>query len=174
MRNVNANRRSTVADGNGKRAALGFAITTGDLADNQQLNETRWFRQVLDGGRVDPFSGSRSAQATSAPGRRPTRSRGSTPTWPRARYTGVQDYDDWRGARADRFAGYWDPDEAAPTAGAYAAFPRYPGLMERAQAPFTPAGLEVPWFVSRGNHDGLCRATRPPAPISSARSPSAA
>ena len=35
----------------------GFALTTGDLADNQQLNETRWFRTVLDGGRIDPFSG---------------------------------------------------------------------------------------------------------------------
>ena len=57
VRNINANRRSPVAGAGGRRARLGFAITTGDLADNQQLNETVWFRTVLDGGPVDPFSG---------------------------------------------------------------------------------------------------------------------
>jgi len=50
VRNVNANRSSRVRQGNGKRARTGFAITTGDLADNQQLNETRWFTTVLNGG----------------------------------------------------------------------------------------------------------------------------
>src|SRR5687767_1263753 len=39
VRNVNANRTSRVRQGGGKRARVGFAITTGDLADNQQLNE---------------------------------------------------------------------------------------------------------------------------------------
>ena len=29
-------------------------------------------------------------------------------------YTGVQDYDDWRGEPADRYDDYWDPDEAPP------------------------------------------------------------
>src|SRR4051794_6744308 len=57
VRNVDANRTSRVRQGNGKRAKLAFALTTGDLADNQQLNETRWFKTVLDGGSVDPFSG---------------------------------------------------------------------------------------------------------------------
>src|SRR5215213_772905 len=57
VRNVDANRRSRVRQGNGKRAKLAFALTTGDLADNQQLNETRWFKTVLDGGTVEPFSG---------------------------------------------------------------------------------------------------------------------
>ncbi len=55
VRNVNANRKSRVRQRGGKRAKLELAITTGDLADNQQLNETRWFQQVLVGGRVDPF-----------------------------------------------------------------------------------------------------------------------
>ena len=71
------------------------------------------------------------------------------------RYTGLQDYDDWRGARDDLYGGYWDPDEAAAAGGLYAAFPRYPGLLDRAQAPFDAAGLDVPWYISRGNHDGL-------------------
>ena len=51
VRAVNANRRSPVRQGNGRRARLALALTTGDLADNQQLNETQWFRDVLDGGR---------------------------------------------------------------------------------------------------------------------------
>src|SRR3954452_12567469 len=67
VRGVNANRRSPVKQGNGKRGRMAFALTTGDLADNQQLNETRWFRTVLDGGRVDPFSG-QPVNATNCPG----------------------------------------------------------------------------------------------------------
>ena len=155
VRNVNANRRSAVKDGKGRRAALGFAITTGDLADNQQLNETRWFRTVLDGGRVDPFSGKPVGAANPCPGVTPDVVARLDADVAARRYTGVQDYDDWRGARNDLYGGYWDPDEAAATGGLYAAFPRYPGLMDRAQAAFDAAGLDVPWYISRGNHDGL-------------------
>ena len=68
-------------------ASTAFAITTGDLADNQQLNETRWFTTVLDGGRVDPFSGK--PVTTECGDSRRTRSRASTPTSPRRNYTGV-------------------------------------------------------------------------------------
>lgn len=155
VRNINANRRSTVADGRGKRAGLGFAITTGDLADNQQRNETRWFRTVLDGGRVDPFSG-KAADACSTD---PAVTAQLNADVAARRYTGMQDYDDWRGTRADLYGGYWDPDEAA--AGPYAAFPRYPGLLDAAQAPFDAAGLDVPWYISRGNHDGLVQGNAP-------------
>jgi metallophosphoesterase (TIGR03767 family) len=158
IRNVNANRRSTVRQGNGRRARLRLAITTGDLADNQHLNETRWFKQVLDGGAVDPFSG------------RPVTGNecGDIPADVRARinadvaarrYTGVQDYDDYRDAPADRFAHFYDPDEAPP--GTDATWPAYPGLMEAAQQPFTAAGLAVPWYISRGNHDGLVQGNAP-------------
>ena len=116
VRNVDANRRSAVRGAKGRRAQLGFAITTGDLADNQQLNETRWFRTVLDGGQVDPFSG-RAIDASNACG-------GATPDAiarmnadvAARRYSGVADYDDWRGSPTDRYAGFYDPDEAAPDA----------------------------------------------------------
>ena len=104
---------------------------------------------------------SRSAPPTSAAARRRTRSTSSTPTVAARAYTGVQDYDDWRGAPADRYAGFWDPDEAAPTAGPYAAFPRYPGLLERAQEPFTAEGLKCRWYIARGNHDGLVQGNAP-------------
>jgi metallophosphoesterase (TIGR03767 family) len=155
VRNINASGRSPVHDRKGRRAKLGFAITTGDLADNQQLNETEWFRTVLDGGRVDPFSGKAIDAANQCAGADPAEVARLNADAAARRYTGVQDYDDYRGAPTDRFAGFWDPDEAAPTAGAYAAFPRFPGLLERAQTPFDAKGLKVPWYISRGNHDGL-------------------
>ena len=160
VRNVNRNRRSRVSDGRGRRARLRFALTTGDLADNQQLNETRWFRTVLDGGRIDPFSGKPVGPDNPCSGSPDTIARLNADVAAR-RYTGLQDYDDWRGAPTDRYAGYWDPDEAAPTSGPYAAFPRYPGLLERAQVPFDAQGLDVPWIISRGNHDGLLQGNAP-------------
>jgi metallophosphoesterase (TIGR03767 family) len=148
-----------VRDGRGNRARLGFAITTGDLADNQQLNETRWFRTVLDGGRVDPFSGKPISAANPCGGATPADVARLDDDVANRRYTGIQDYDDWRGTRADLYGGYYDPDEAA--AGPYAAFPRYPGLLDAAQQPFDAAGLDVPWYISRGNHDGLVQGNAP-------------
>jgi metallophosphoesterase (TIGR03767 family) len=159
VRAVNANRRSPVKQGNGKRGKLAFALTTGDLADNQQLNETRWFRTVLDGGRVDPFSGK---PITSCLNASPAQIAAINADVAARNYTGVADYDDYASAPDDRKAGFWDPDVAPPgNAGPYAAFPRYPGLLERAQAPFQAVGLKVPWYISRGNHDGLIQGNAP-------------
>jgi metallophosphoesterase (TIGR03767 family) len=159
VRNVNANRTSRVRQGNGKRARTAFAITTGDLADNQQLNETRWFTTVLNGGTVDPFSG---VPITNQCGNQPADTIARVNADVAARnYTGVADYDDYRDAPADRFAGFYDPDEASPTAGPYSAFPRYPGLLEAAQRPFQAEGLDMPWYISRGNHDGLIQGNAP-------------
>jgi metallophosphoesterase (TIGR03767 family) len=161
VRSVNANRRSPVKQGNGKRARLALAITTGDLADNQQLNETEWFRTVLDGGRVDPYSGQPITPTNPCAGLTAIETAAINAGVTARRYTGVQDYDDYATAPDDRKAGFWDPDAAAPVTGPYAAFPRYPGLMERAQATFTAAGLDVPWYISRGNHDGLIQGNAP-------------
>jgi metallophosphoesterase (TIGR03767 family) len=160
VRGVNANRRSPVKQGNGKRAKLALALTTGDLADNQQLNETRWFRTVLDGGTVDPFSG-KPFDADSCPGTSASDIARINADVAARNYTGVADYDDYASAPDDRKAGFWDPDVAAPVAGPYSAFPRYPGLLERAQAPFKAVGLKVPWYISRGNHDGLVQGNAP-------------
>jgi metallophosphoesterase (TIGR03767 family) len=159
VRNVNANRRSELEQGNGKKAKLAFALTTGDLADNQQLNESRWFKTVLDGGTVDPFSGTLvTTQCGDVPADKLTAINAGVTA---RQYTGVADYDEYRDAPADRFAGFYDPDEAAPTPGPYAAFPRYAGLLDAAQKPFSAAGLDVPWYISRGNHDGLIQGNAP-------------
>jgi metallophosphoesterase (TIGR03767 family) len=161
VRGINANRRSPVAQAGGRRAKLAIAITTGDLADNQHYNETVWFRSVLDGGPVDPFSGRAIDAANPCSGASAEETAAINAGVGARSYTGVQDYDDYRSAPAARYAGFWDPDEAPPVAGPHAAFPRYPGLMDRAQAPFEAAGLDVPWFISRGNHDGLVQGVAP-------------
>ncbi len=162
VRNINANRTSRVRQGDGDRARLRFAITTGDLADNQQLNETRWFKTVLDGGTVDPFSGKPVSAGNPCGGAKPEEIAKLNDDVANRRYTGVADYDDYRNAPRDRFEGFYDPDEAPPTgAGPFAGFPRYPGLLERAQRSFVAEGLDVPWFISRGNHDGLVQGNAP-------------
>lgn len=134
-----------VRDGRGARGAMDFVIDTGDSTDSQQYNETRWVRTILDGGRIDPNSGIDRqgyrhplCPRTGVPGRAEAR-----------RYTGVQDYDDYP-AGPDPY--FYDPSDVR---GTFADFPSYPGLMDRAQKPFTAAGLDVPSYVAFGNHDGL-------------------
>ena len=123
---------------------MDFTIDTGDSADSQQLNETEWVRTLLEGGTLDPNSGiepdrlhASALPAVGVPGAAEA-----------ARYTGVQDYDDYvEGTSPD----FYDPDDAARR---LAGWPAYPGLMDRAQQPFAAAGLDVPSYVVFGNHDG--------------------
>ncbi len=129
--------------GNGKRAAMDFTILTGDQADNQQLNETRWVVRLLEGGRLDPNSGT--DPSSCPPGQRP---QGQTAD-PR-KYAGVQDYDDYL---AQGFQ-FYDPEQPA---GIWSDWPRYPNLMDRAQKRFRASGLDVPSYVTPGNHDGLAQ-----------------
>ncbi|WP_354699979.1 3',5'-cyclic adenosine monophosphate phosphodiesterase CpdA [Paraconexibacter sp. AEG42_29] len=133
IRQVGRFTRSPLRQRGGRYAKLALVVTTGDSADNQQANEVRWTVSLLEGGRLDPNSGVDRA-GCGAPGEA-------------ARYTGVQDDDDV--LDSGRF---YDPDRPS---GAYAAWPRYPGLMDRAQQPFAAAGLPVPSYVAFGNHDGL-------------------
>jgi metallophosphoesterase (TIGR03767 family) len=138
---------SPVASGDGSRSAMNFAIDTGDSADNQQFNETQWVRTLLEGGTLDPNSGIDPSgyshplcPALGVPGAAEA-----------ARYTGVQDYGDYVEGPSPYF---YDPDEPR---GAAAAWPEYPGLMDRAQQPFTATGLTVPSYLTFGNHDALAQ-----------------
>jgi metallophosphoesterase (TIGR03767 family) len=136
---------SPVADGSGVHHPMDFTINTGDLADSQQLNETLWVRTLLEGGPLNPNSGVNKATYSHllcpnlfVPGAAEA-----------ARYTGVQDYDDYI---EGPFPEFYDPDLPK---GVHAAWPKYPGLMDRAQEAFTAAGLDVPSYIAFGNHDAL-------------------
>jgi metallophosphoesterase (TIGR03767 family) len=140
IRQMNEFVRSPIAQGNGARASMLNAIMTGDLADNQQLNETEWVRTLLEGGIVDPNSGTSDLTGTNCPP--------GTPLDDPAKYTGVQDKDD----TPTDDPHYYDPDDPSGDA---AGWPKYPGLLDRAQQPFVAEGLKVPSYVLFGNHDGL-------------------
>lgn len=169
IRNMNANSRSRVKQGNGDTAKLQYALLTGDIADSQQFNEVGWFRGILEGRTIDPFSGKQITspdECNAVLGRQITQAEVDklNEAVAKRQYTGVQDYDDWPGQNL-RTNGYWDPDvggEPNPSAIAdYGAFPKYPGLMDRAQQKLKAAGLKVPWFITRGNHDTLVQGNVP-------------
>jgi metallophosphoesterase (TIGR03767 family) len=136
---------SPVADGSGAHRAMDFTIDTGDSTDSQQLNEALWVRTLLEGGALNPNSGVNKATY-------------SNPLCPNllvpgaaeaARYTGVQDYNDYV---EGPFPEFYDPNSPK---GVHASWPRYPGLMDKAQQAFTATGLNVPSYVAFGNHDAL-------------------
>ena len=149
---------SPVTQAGGARAPMDLALLTGDHSDNQQQNEALWVRELIEGGTpLTPNSGVRSDYSRCRPENRTelqTReAAGQIPDEPT--YMGVQDYDDLGYQAPD----YYDPDD--PHGDDYGTFPKWPGLMDRAQAlTFTPVGLRrggtpVPTYIANGNHDGL-------------------
>ncbi|MFI5101120.1 MAG: TIGR03767 family metallophosphoesterase [Actinomycetes bacterium] len=108
-------------------APLQLAVTTGDAIDNAQWNEVQNFLRLFDGGLVRPGSGG-------------------------PEYEGVQSLE-W----PDDI--FWKPD-GVPASGPdvfrqWFGFPEHPGLLQRALADFTAAGLDVPWLACFGNHEAL-------------------
>ena len=138
-----------------RREPIELVMTTGDNVDNSQLNETRLFIGILDGGLVNPDSGVRGTCKTAKRG---------------PLYSGV------RGAGR-----YYEPDRSSPRVDGpgYAAAERenrrrartnnalrdYPRLLERMNRPFRAPGLAVPWYSVFGNHDALVQGNLPSNPF---------
>ena len=119
---------SPVAQGDGSRARMEFAITTGDSLDNQQRNEAEWVVQAARGRHA------RSQQRQQQPRRLRQCPPGTPGPAEAAHYTGVQDYNDY-------FEGPTRTSTTPTTrAGAFSGWPRYPGLMDRAEQPVPGRG----------------------------------
>jgi 3',5'-cyclic AMP phosphodiesterase CpdA len=156
---------SPVPQGDGSANSMDFSLMTGDQADNQQRNETLWVRDLLEGhGSLNFNSGLANAAGYTQPSTlgKPgcaafLASKGGDPgaaAVEGARYTGVQDYDDYPSGAGPN-PSFYDPDDVM---GQYATdgWPAYSGLMDAAQTTsITPAGLDVPFYVTNGNHDVL-------------------
>ena len=164
---------SPVAQGDGTFNAMDFTLLTGDQADNQQFNETRWVRDLLEGtvGPLNFNSGLDQASDYSSPGslgpscaafvaQEGAQAGATTPEAAAAaaaaegaRYTGVQDYSDYPLGAPPITPLFYDPNQPS---GQFADWPEYDGLMDRAQQiAFAPEGLDTPFYVTNGNHDVL-------------------
>ena len=159
-------------------APLDLTILTGDNADSQQYNETRWFIDILDGTvgskrRIDPNSG--------IPGPDPFAATPDAPPCegtPGSVYDGVRDSGD-REVAPD--FGYYEPDSSTgerqdgdgytpdrednirETPDRDVTVRDFPGLFEAANEPFEAVGLGMPWYTAFGNHDALIQGTSPEA-----------
>jgi metallophosphoesterase (TIGR03767 family) len=161
IRNMNANKTSRVRQGNGARAKLQFSLLTGDVADSQQYNEVRWFRQVLDGKKVNPHSGKKITATNTCGGATQDEIDQMNAEVAAQKYVGVQDFSLWPGQNK-RYQGYWDPNiGGGNNEYGYGSLPKYPGLMDKAQTKMKAAGLDFPWYVTRGNHDTLVQGNVP-------------
>ena len=135
---------------------LDLAILTGDNADSQQYNETRWFIDILDGQKkIDPNSGIPVPGCEATPG---------------TLYDGVRGGGD---------LGYYDPNSSEGNDDGHGYAPNraenvadgtgpvtvrdFPNLLEAAQHEFQSIGLDLPWYSAFGNHDALVQGNSPDA-----------
>jgi 3',5'-cyclic AMP phosphodiesterase CpdA len=172
--------RNATSPVTGARAAL--SILTGDNADSQQHNETRWFIDILDGTtgagnpdpemdpspgtperKVDPNSGIPQPGCAGTPGSVYDGVRAGGAFGPDAGYYepdhsgGAPDREDGDGYSPDR------QRNQSETPGRDVTVRDFPGLFEAANEPFEAVGLGMPWYSAFGNHDALVQGNDPNA-----------
>ncbi|MCM2416619.1 TIGR03767 family metallophosphoesterase [Streptomyces sp. RKAG293] len=145
---VDAMCRSLRQIGRGPRTTLPMALTlvTGDMVDNCQYNETRWYIGLLDGGydlRADSGQIGLEQSVSNLFG-------GPSGT--------VHDPSYWY-PQAGR-----DPNGIADQYQMLYGFPAVPGLLAAARVPYTTTGLGMPWYAAMGNHDGEIQGNYPVHP----------
>lgn len=70
--------------------------------------------------------------------------------------------DRWEGVQDVKDTHYWNPEGSGKdNYRTRWGFPTKPGLLDAARRPFTPAGLDTPWYSVFGNHDGLVQGNFP-------------
>jgi metallophosphoesterase (TIGR03767 family) len=136
---------------------LDLTILTGDNADSQQYNETRWFIDILDGGRhVDPNSGVPIPGCEATPG--------SVYDGVRGGGQGIGYYEPDASAAHEDGDGYSpDRNENQAETGRDVTVRDFPTLFERANERFQTIGLDMPWYSAFGNHDALVQGNSPDA-----------
>ena len=134
---------------------LDLAILTGDNADSQQYNETRWFIDILDGHKkIDPNSGIETPACPGDPDSIYDGVRGG-------RHPGYYEPDASTGEDGDGYSP--DPEENFAETGRRVSVRDFPGLLEAANSPFQAVGLDLPWYSAFGNHDALIQGNSPEA-----------